>query len=59
MLQAKSCSDKDACFCRFTWIYYTIGKDKADDDGVNLCCHFAFDEKDERGDILKSLGLEY
>lgn len=33
-------------------------KDKADDDG-NFGCHFAFDEKDEREDILKSLGLEY
>ena len=26
---------------------------------VTLVCHFAFDEKDEREDILKSLGLEY
>ncbi|WP_269923566.1 ATP-binding protein [Staphylococcus aureus] len=35
-------------------------KDKADDDdGGNFGCHFAFDEKDEREDILKSLGLEY
>ncbi|MCI2954341.1 ATP-binding protein [Staphylococcus caprae] len=33
--------------------------DKADDDGGNFGCHFAFDEKDEREDILKSLGLEY
>ncbi|HAZ5513281.1 TPA: DUF87 domain-containing protein [Staphylococcus aureus] len=33
-------------------------KDKADDGG-NFGCHFAFDEKDEREDILKSLGLEY
>ncbi|UIF37725.1 ATP-binding protein, partial [Staphylococcus aureus] len=28
-------------------------------DGGNFGCHFAFDEKDEREDILKSLGLEY
>ncbi|HEI7808401.1 TPA: ATP-binding protein [Staphylococcus aureus] len=34
-------------------------KDKADYDGGNFGCHFAFDEKDEREDILKSLGLEY
>lgn len=34
-------------------------KDKADEDGGNFGCHFAFDEKDEREDILKSLGLEY
>lgn len=34
-------------------------KDKADDGGGNFGCHFAFDEKDEREDILKSLGLEY
>ncbi|ALN77503.1 ATP-binding protein [Staphylococcus agnetis] len=34
-------------------------KDKADDDGGNFGCHFAFDEKDEREDILKSIGLEY
>ncbi|HDP3132849.1 ATP-binding protein [Staphylococcus aureus] len=34
-------------------------EDKADDDGGNFGCHFAFDEKDEREDILKSLGLEY
>ncbi|WP_413219479.1 ATP-binding protein [Staphylococcus aureus] len=34
-------------------------KDKADDDDGNFGCHFAFDEKDEREDILKSLGLEY
>ncbi|HDA7257971.1 TPA: ATP-binding protein [Staphylococcus aureus] len=34
-------------------------KDKVDDDGGNFGCHFAFDEKDEREDILKSLGLEY
>ncbi|HCY1585657.1 TPA: ATP-binding protein [Staphylococcus aureus] len=34
-------------------------KDKADDDVGNFGCHFAFDEKDEREDILKSLGLEY
>ncbi|HEH9303945.1 TPA: ATP-binding protein [Staphylococcus aureus] len=34
-------------------------KDKADDDSGNFGCHFAFDEKDEREDILKSLGLEY
>ncbi|HHW5946814.1 TPA: ATP-binding protein [Staphylococcus aureus] len=34
-------------------------KDKTDDDGGNFGCHFAFDEKDEREDILKSLGLEY
>ncbi|MBM0315160.1 ATP-binding protein [Staphylococcus pseudintermedius] len=33
-------------------------RDKADDGG-NFGCHFAFDEKDERQDILKSLGLEY
>ncbi|MGT3738861.1 ATP-binding protein [Staphylococcus aureus] len=34
-------------------------KDKADEDGGNFGCHFAFDEKDEREDILKSLDLEY
>ncbi|MGJ4739172.1 ATP-binding protein [Staphylococcus aureus] len=34
-------------------------RDKADDDGGNFGCHFAFDEKDEREDILKSLDLEY
>ncbi|HDT8444573.1 TPA: ATP-binding protein, partial [Staphylococcus pseudintermedius] len=34
-------------------------RDKADDDSGNFGCHFAFDEKDERQDILKSLGLEY
>ncbi|WP_239733428.1 ATP-binding protein [Mammaliicoccus sp. J-M41] len=33
--------------------------DKADDDGGNFGCHFAFDEKDEREAILKSIGLEY
>ncbi|MBM0362667.1 AAA family ATPase [Staphylococcus pseudintermedius] len=34
-------------------------RDKADDDGGNFGCHFAFDEKDERQEILKSLDLEY
>ena len=34
-------------------------RDKADEDVGNFGCHFAFDEKDEREDILKSLGLEY